>query len=480
MHYPLIIQGGMGVGVSNWTLAKAVSKCGHLGVISGTFLDTVFARRLQLGDPEGDLKRAVEHFPYPGVAQRVYDRFYIPGGKSPEAPFKSVKMHSLKADRDLLELTVVANFTEVFLAKEGHRGQVGVNYLEKIQLPNLASIYGAMLAGVNYIIMGAGIPREIPRVLDRFAQHESAAVRIPVDDAGSDDDYRLVFDPVELFGECAEPLLRPQFLAIISSATLAISLKRKSSGVVNGFIVEQQCAGGHNAPPRGRMQLSQSGEPLYGEKDQIDIEKIRSLDLPFWLAGSYGDSSKIEQALQMGAAGVQIGTPFAFCRESGISEEYKQQIFEKIRAGEVKVFTDPKASPTGFPFKVFQLEGTMSELDVYQNRPRVCDLGYLRTAFQDKNGQLKYRCPAEPEKDFLAKHGDAKELDGRKCLCNGLLAGIGLAQQRRSGYREKPIITAGTDFTLVEKLLQEGKTSYSAADVIKILNLHPNLQLASA
>ncbi|MBN2328541.1 MAG: nitronate monooxygenase [Candidatus Omnitrophica bacterium] len=480
MHYPIIIQGGMGVGVSNWVLAKAVSKCGHLGVISGTFLDTVFARRLQLGDSEGHLRRAVEHFPYQEVAQRVYDRYYIPGGKSPDAPFKNAKMHSLKPDRDLLELTVVANFAEVFLAKEGHDGQAGVNYLEKIQLPNLASIYGAMLAGIDYIIMGAGIPREIPQVLDRFVNHESASVRFPVDDAGSSDDYRIVFDPVELFGEGLAPLSRPHFLAIISSATLAISLKKKSSGVVNGFVVEQQCAGGHNAPPRGRMQLNEAGEPLYGEKDQIDVEKIRSLGLPFWMAGSYGDPAKIEQALQMGAAGVQIGTPFAFCRESGISEEYKQQVFEKILAGEAQVFTDPKASPTGFPFKVFELEGTISEPDVYESRRRICDLGYLRTAVKDENGGLKYRCPAEPEKDFLTKKGEEKELEGRKCLCNGLLAGIGLAQKRRSGYLEKPIITAGTDLSLVEKLLREGRKSYSAADVIEILSPHPDLQLAPA
>ncbi len=32
---PLVIQGGMGVGVSNWRLARAVSSLGQLGVVSG-------------------------------------------------------------------------------------------------------------------------------------------------------------------------------------------------------------------------------------------------------------------------------------------------------------------------------------------------------------------------------------------------------------------------------------------------------------
>ena len=44
---PKIIQGGMGVGVSSWRLARAVSALGQLGVVSGTALDQVLARRLQ-------------------------------------------------------------------------------------------------------------------------------------------------------------------------------------------------------------------------------------------------------------------------------------------------------------------------------------------------------------------------------------------------------------------------------------------------
>ena len=33
--WPVIIQGGMGVGVSGWRLARAVAERGHLGVVSG-------------------------------------------------------------------------------------------------------------------------------------------------------------------------------------------------------------------------------------------------------------------------------------------------------------------------------------------------------------------------------------------------------------------------------------------------------------
>jgi len=62
---PRLIQGGMGVGVSSWRLARAVASRGHLGVVSGTAIDAVFVRRLQDGDPGGHLRRAMARFPVP-------------------------------------------------------------------------------------------------------------------------------------------------------------------------------------------------------------------------------------------------------------------------------------------------------------------------------------------------------------------------------------------------------------------------------
>ncbi len=44
---PEIIQGGMGVGVSSWQLARQVSMNGQLGVVSGTAVAVTFSRRLQ-------------------------------------------------------------------------------------------------------------------------------------------------------------------------------------------------------------------------------------------------------------------------------------------------------------------------------------------------------------------------------------------------------------------------------------------------
>lgn len=464
----------MGIGVSNWNLARAVSQCGHLGVVSGTSLDCVVTRRLQLGDPEGHMRRALSHFPIKEMAQRVLDRYFVPGGKKPEAPFKPVPMQTIDSGAALTELTVIANFVEVFLAKEGHNGPIGINFLEKIQLPTIPSLFGSMLAGIDYILMGAGIPRSIPGILDMLAIGEPTEMKIDVEENESHTDYICRFDPKKFCGDNWKPLTRPQFLAIISSSTLAISLAKKANGTVNGFIVEGALAGGHNAPPRGQLQLNERGEPVYGPRDEVNIEKIRELGIPFWLAGAYAEPEKLKEAQAAGAVGIQVGTAFAFCEESGISPEFKQAILQKSVAGEAGVFTDPAASPTGFPFKVAQLEGSLSEEEVYTQRERLCDVGLLRHYYQKEDGSLGYRCPSEPIEDFLRKGGKISETVGRKCICNGLLATVGLGQARNGTELEAPIITAGNDVANVARFLKPGQTTYTAKDVIKyILNPVP-------
>ena len=469
MAYPVIIQGGMGAGVSIWSLAKVVAQMGQLGVVSGTGLDTILARRLHLGDSGGHLRRAMEHFPIPEIAQRVRDKFFVPEGKSEEEAFKRAAMFTLKPVRALQELAVVANFVEVFLAKEGHNGLVGINFLESIQLPNLYSIYGAMLADVDYVLMGAGIPREIPGVLDRLANHEEASLHISVVGATSEDNFQLRFNPKDIFQKALPRLKRPKFLGIIASVTLAQLLAKKSTGKVDGFVIEGSTAGGHNAPPRGKLTLNEKGEPAYGERDEVDLEKIARLGLPFWLAGSYAAPEKLKEALELGATGIQVGTAFAFCRESGLSEEVKEEVLAKAIRGEAEVFTDPKASPTGFPFKVIPLEGTVSEDNEYQDRPRICDLGYLRHPYKKEDGAVGFRCPSEPIEDYVKKGGDPADTEGRKCLCNGLLSNIGLPQLQKSGHLEKPLVTAGDDVKFVARFLNSGNPSYSAEDVIRNL-----------
>ena len=460
----------MGVGISDWRLARAVSTEGQLGVVSGTALDQVLTRRLQMGDPGGHMRRALDAFPVPHLAQQIWDTYYIPGGKPETASFALPPMASTTPSNEWLTLCVVANFVEVFLAREGHTNPVGINYLEKIQIPHLPSIYGAMLAGVSYVLMGAGIPLKIPGVLDKFVNHEMATYPLNVTGAASDA-HTMSFDPQAVIGlgPDAPPLIRPTFLAIIASDVLALTLHRRANGRVDGFIVEAPSAGGHNAPPRGTMQLDEKGEPIYGDRDVVNLERLRALGLPFWLAGGCGAPGKLREALDAGASGIQVGTAFALCNESGLRADLRLELIDGARAGQARVHTSPVASPAGFPFKVAAIAGTLSDPAVLQARPRICDLGYLREAYQAEDGSVGFRCPAEPISLYTSKGGDVAATAGRVCICNALVATTGLPQVRAGRHIEPPIITMGDDVQAAVRFLAPDASSYSARDVVRTL-----------
>ncbi len=469
VQFPKIIQGGMGVGVSNWRLAQTVSKLGQLGVVSGTALDSLFVRRLADGDLGGYMRRGLDAFPFPDMAKRIWAEYFTPGGKPADAPYPVIPMHQRNSPRKVIELLMVSNFVEVFLAKEGHKNPVGINFLEKVQMPHLASIYGAMLAGVGYVLMGAGIPLHIPGVLDAFAAHHMAEYKLQVTGAGAEMDTFMRLNPAD-YAEGPLPILhRPRFLAIISSNTLANTMLRRANGPVNGFVIESPTAGGHNAPPRGKLQLNEAGEPVYGERDQVNLAEMRTLGVPFWLAGGYGNPEKLREALDEGAAGIQVGTAFAFSEESGMRADLKHKLIGQAIAGTGQVFTDPIASPTGFPFKVAQLEGTSSSFPIYQERKRVCDLGYLREPYAPEQGKIAYRCSAEPVDNYVMKGGKAEDTVGRKCLCNALMANIGHQQVRKDGSVEPPLITVGDDLNTIAQYIEPGQESYSAVHVVETL-----------
>jgi NAD(P)H-dependent flavin oxidoreductase YrpB (nitropropane dioxygenase family) len=465
--WPTVIQGGMGVGVSGWRLARAVAVAGQLGVVSGVALNTLIARRLLLGDPGGHIRRALASFPYADVSEQILDRYFVEGGIDPGEPFRSTPRLSLHPSQWATDLVVAANFVEVFLAKEGHDGLVGVNYLEKLQMATPAATYGAMLAGVDCVLMGAGIPREIPGILDAFAEGREANEKL-LDGPPSSEVPAMTFDPDQVpYG--AKQLRRPAFLPIVSSDSLAAMLVRRSTGSVEGFVVEGSTAGGHNAPPRGKPVLDSIGQPVYGERDRADNQRMVDLGLPFWLAGGTGSPEALAAAREAGATGIQVGTLFAFARESGMEEGLRHQVLAAVREGGIDVRTDGRSSPTGYPFKVVQIDGSVAREDVYDSRPRVCDNGYLREPVVTPTGRLAYRCPAEPVAAYLAKGGDLTDTEARRCLCNGLLATAGYPQVQKDGTVEPPIVTSGDDLAHLADLLPSGGDDYGALDVVRYL-----------
>jgi len=500
-----LIQGGMGIYVSTWQLAQAVAreKPGvTAGTVSGTALDIVYVRLLQLGDPDHNVRRALMAFDTQfrtDIGQRIIARYFIEGGKLPRdrfanAPRQRVRIQdeltalppspqnsvttTLTLEMDICELLIVSGFAEVWLAKEQHNGRIFINFLNKVELPLIPTMYGAMLAGVDGVIVGAGNPDGLPAICSRLANHEAVSKDLAVLYRESNEVFNLHFDPQLVAGGklTIKPLRRPAFLAIVSLENLAKSLAQSHTQTPDGFIIEHHTAGGHNAGPQGPMKKDSKGQPIYGKDDEPDLESIRNVGLPFWLAGGYGSRVKLQQALAAGATGIQVGSVLALTQESGMKPTYRTAILNELKKGtdETMLVLTTLFSPTGFPFKVVQLNDTLSNEAVYASRRRMCDVGLLQQRGlgkpdQDGTRQLFLRCPAEPIEHFIRNRGLPNMAEDRRCLCNGLLACVGLAQVNEYHgvmVEEPAIVTLGNHLDGVRRLSHNGHKQYCVHDVV--------------
>ncbi len=505
LHQIKLIQGGMGVYVSNFRMASAVAAARPgvtAGTVSGTALDVVHVRLLQLGDPGGHIRSALQAFDAQfqvGIGARIIQEFFIEGGKQPGARYKlgpKPRFHTpdggqhipilgdnpepvdLTVDESLIELLIATAYAEVWLAKRGHNGRILINFLHKVQLPLIYALYGAMLAGVDGIVVGAGNPDGLPQAVTSLAVHQPVTTEVPLLYRESGETFQVTFNPGAIAGGklAQSPLPRPAFLAIVSSEGLAAALANSPSAPPDGFIIEHHTAGGHNAPPQGPLQKDGLEQPIYSLEDEPDFEVIRQQSLPFWLAGGYGSPDRMAEALLAGAAGVQVGTIFALTQESGLAPGHKLAVFSALRQGtaDADLVRTTLFSPTGYPFKVAQLEGTLSEGSVYQSRTRVCDLGFLQQRgfakpAPDGTRQVFQRCPAAPLEDFTRKRGLPFNAEDKRCLCNGLLAAVGLSQSHPERGEEPSIVTLGNDLAGVRRLSRHGQTLYWVEDVIRDL-----------
>jgi NAD(P)H-dependent flavin oxidoreductase YrpB (nitropropane dioxygenase family) len=464
---PVVIQGGMGIGVSSVQMARSVANMGQLGVVSGTAIDSVFARRLQDGDEDGDIRWALTKFPDQECVAEILARYFVEGGREESASYLDVPKLSLTPTPFATKMLIASSFVEVTLAKRGTEGLIGINFLEKIQLATPASVFGAILADVDYILMGAGIPADIPQLIRDLLEGKKIEFKIKVE--GADKAHTLHFDPAIIKGVEYSSLHRPHFLAIVSSHILANYLARDEATRPDGFVIEGPTAGGHNAPPRSKDSIAPDGQVAFSEKDLADIEKVKAVGLPFWLAGGYGTPAKVKEARDMGAAGVQVGSLFALSRESGITDELRDEVLRGLNEGTLEIRTEPKTSATGFPFKVVEINGTATDSDVYEARTRKCDLGYLRSPFLRPDGGIGYRCSGEPINTFEFKGGAVGEAENVKCLCNALMANIGIGQVRWGTYHEPGLLTLGSDLSGAAELSAMHSGCWTSADVVEYL-----------
>ena len=173
----------MGIGVSSVQMARSVANMGQLGVVSGTAIDSVFARRLQDGDEDGDIRWALTKFPDQECVAEILARYFVEGGREESASYLDVPKLSLTPTPFATKMLIASSFVEVTLAKRGTEGLIGINFLEKIQLATPASVFGAILADVDYILMGAGIPADIPQLIRDLLEGKKIEFKIKVEGA---------------------------------------------------------------------------------------------------------------------------------------------------------------------------------------------------------------------------------------------------------------------------------------------------------
>jgi nitronate monooxygenase len=333
-----IIQGGMGVGVSLFPLAGAVAKEGGVGIVSSACLDRLVSRRT---------------------------------GR---------KLNSYEAA-----------YEEVSEAK-AQGGFAGINIMCALARDYNDSVKGALDAGADVIISGAGLPLSLPAIQD---PKETALIPI-----------------------------------VSSARALDIICKKweKLHYRPDAVVLEGPLAGGH----------------LGFKMDQIDIEsnKLENLlppvkdmarkygDFPVIVAGGIYTHEDIAAFMKAGAEGVQMGTRFLATEESSASQHYKHSVVA-AQDEDIIVAIDP-GSPCGLPFRIIR-QSPMYVSALSKKRKPKCDKGYV--LMKDSEGKFTV-CPAKESNEH------------HFCICNGLLSSADYNPDK-----EEPLYTVGTNAYRIDRIM---------------------------
>lgn len=333
-----LIQGGMGVGVSLHPLASAVAREGGVGIVSSACLDRLVSKR------------------------------------------KDKKVN-----------TYEAAYEEVSLAKSAG-GFAGINIMVALVRDYEDSVKGALDAGADFIISGAGLPLGLP------------SIQPPKDTA---------------------------LIPIVSSARALELICKKWERLgyrPDAVVLEGPLAGGH----------------LGFKMDQIDLEsnKLENLlppvkdmaikygNIPVIVAGGIYTHNDILSFLSMGADGIQMGTRFLATEESSATSDYKQAVIDATQ--EDILVADKPGSPCGLPFRVIRQSPMFVSSQKRLREPK-CDKGYV--LLKDAEGKFT-RCPAKESNENCF------------CICNGLLSSAGY-----NSDKEEPLYTVGTNAYRVDRII---------------------------
>jgi nitronate monooxygenase len=333
-----IIQGGMGVGVSLYPLAKAVAQEGGLGIVSSACLDRLVSKRT---------------------------------GK---------KFDSYEAAYEEVSLSKVAG------------GFVGINIMAALGRDYNKSVTGALDAGADAIISGAGLPLNLP------------AIQPPKDTA---------------------------LIPIVSSArALDIICKKweKLGYRPDAVVLEGPLAGGHLGFRMDQVDLESN--LLETLLPQVKDRAVKCGDFPVIVAGGIYSHEDIVKFMSLGADGVQMGTRFLATEESSATDAYKQAVVS-AKQEDIVVAHRP-GSPCGLPFRVIK-QSPMYQSSLKRLRTPKCDKGYV--LLKDSEGAFTI-CPAKDDNENYF------------CICNGLLSSSGYNSDKEEG-----LYTVGTNAARVDRIV---------------------------
>lgn len=267
-----IIQGGMGVGVSRCQLAGAVAKEGGVGIIS--------------------------------TAQIGYDEEGFAENEN------SCNLHAIDA--------------HIKKAKEiaGGNGLVGVNVMVALKHYR-EHVAQAVQSGADVIICGAGIPADLPEIIQEAA-HE----------------YNI--------DACRIPAIAPIVSSEKATRVILKMWDKKYKTVPDFIVMEGPKAGGHLGYSKEQLQnidaISFEEEIKKIIVCKQDYEKKYMQSIPVIVAGGIFDKKDIDWALNLGADGVQIASRFVATYECDACDAYKQAYIH-AKKEDVQIVQSPVGLP---------------------------------------------------------------------------------------------------------------------------------------
>ena len=277
-----IVQGGMGVGVSAHRLAGSVAALGAVGTLSSI-----------------DLRRH-----YPDLMERTSQ--LQRGHTSHDAA-----EHTTKAAINAANLEALGR--EIAAAKRiaAGRGLVAVNIMRAVG-EYAASVKRSLEAGIDAVVVGAGLPLDLPDL--------------------AQDHPQVLLEPI---------------LSDARGVQLLVRKWERKKRLPDAIVIEHpRLAGGH----LGAARIADLADPRFDFENVLpgSLAFLRSAgverDVPLIAAGGIRSHADIVRVQSLGAAAVQLGTPFAVTTEGDAHPEFKRVLAEAQDADMVE-FTSVAGLP---------------------------------------------------------------------------------------------------------------------------------------